>query len=163
MAALADWLVRQAPGALARPLGLRHRRALHAIQRCRTPALGGRVYACTHCASQDFAYHSCHHRACPRCGGRRTTDWTQRQTERLLPVPYFLVTFTVPEALRSFFAREPTRLIELLFNQSARALQEVASQPRHLGAELGMVGILRRQRRTRGQIPGPLCRAHCDQ
>jgi hypothetical protein len=141
---LADWLGRHAPAWLdgSHPLTPAQRRALLAITRCRTPALGGHVYRCTDCAETDFAYHSCHHRACPRCGGANTTAWTQQQTERLLPVPYFLVTFTVPEELRFAFLARPDLLYDLLFAQAAKALQVVAAIPRHLGAELGFVGVL---------------------
>ncbi len=118
------------------------RRALTAIARCRTPALGGHVYRCTDCAGADFAYHSCGHRACPRCGGAGTAAWTQKQTERLLPVPYFLVTFTVPAELRAVFSANPALLHDVLFAESAATLQQVAAEPRLLGAELGFVGVL---------------------
>lgn len=144
MSVLADWLVRQTPAWLdgSRPLTPAQRRALLAILRCRTPELGGHLYRCTACEKTDFAYHSCHHRACPRCGGERTAAWTARQTARLLPVPYFLVTFTVPEKMRPVFAARPEVLHDLFFMQAARALQTVAARTRHLGAELGMVGLL---------------------
>jgi len=143
MSGLADWLGAQAPEYLrTHRVGAAGRRALTAIQTCRTPALGGRVYRCGQCAKADFAYHSCHHRSCPRCGGHRTAVWTERQIERLLPVPYFMVTFTVPAALRPVFAAEPRIMIDLLFAESARALQAVAAMPRHLGAELGLMGVL---------------------
>jgi len=144
MSVLADWLARQAPAWLDgnRPLTPAQRRALLAITRCRTPALGGHLYRCTDCAEVDFAYHSCHHRACPRCGGARTAEWTAKQTDRLLPVPYFMVTFTVPEQLRPLFATRPDLLHDLFFAQAAAALQSVADRPRLLGAVLGMVAIL---------------------
>lgn len=144
MSALADWLVRQAPAWLAgdRPVTPAQRRALTALLRCRTPELGGHVYRCTSCRETDFAYHSCHHRACPRCGGGRIRQWTAQQEERLLPVPYFLVTFTVPDGMRPVFAARPEVLYDLLFDCAAAALQQVAAQPRHLGAELGFVGVL---------------------
>lgn len=57
-------------------------------------------------------------------------------------MPYFLVTFTVPEQLRPLFALRPELLQDLLFAQAAAALQSVADRPRLLGAVLGMVGIL---------------------
>jgi len=147
MSVLADWLARQAPAWLdpanaGPPLTPAQRRALLAIVRCRTPALGGQVYVCTSCLETHYAYHSCHHRACPRCGGARTAEWTKRQTERLLPVPYFLITFTVPEALRPLCAARPELLYDLLFTHSALALQSVAARPQHLGGELGMIGVL---------------------
>ena len=143
MSVLADWLVRQAPAALARgDLTPPQRRALHAIQRCRTPALGGHRYRCAQCGGEHHGFHSCHHRACPRCGGAKTAAWTARQEERLLPVPYFLVTCTVPAELRPAFAARPELLHDLFFAQAAAALHQVAAQPRHLGAELGMLGVL---------------------
>ncbi len=143
MSVLADWLVRQAAAWLdSSVLTPAQRRALLAIERCRTPALGGHIYRCTSCEETDFAYHSCHHRACPRCGGAGTSEWTAKQERRLLPVPYFLVTFTVPEAMRPMFAARPDVLYDLLFDCAAAALQSVAAQPRLLGAELGFVGVL---------------------
>jgi len=144
VSALADWLGRQAPAWLdgSYPLTPAQRRALLAITRCRTPALGGHVYRCADCTRTDFAYHSCNHRACPRCGGAATAAWTAKQTQRLLPVPYFLVTFTVPEELRFAFKAKPKLMHDLLFTHAARALQTIADDSRHLGAELGMVGVL---------------------
>jgi hypothetical protein len=136
---LAEWLARQPEPERCAPAA---RRALAAIRRCRTPALGGHVYRCTDCAGADYAYHSCHHRACPRCGGARTAAWTARQEARLLPVPYFLVTFTVPQELRPAFALHPERMHAALFRESAASLQQVAAERRLLGAELGFVGVL---------------------
>lgn len=136
MSALAEWLVRHAPAWLdSSVLTPAQRRALTAIVRCRTPDLGGHVYRCTSCAETDFAYHSCHHRACPRCGGAGTAEWTAKQEARLLPVPYFLVTFTVPEAMRPVFAARPEVMYDLLFDCAAAALQSVAAQPRLMGAD----------------------------
>jgi hypothetical protein len=145
MSVLADWLVRQAPAWLAGchgPLPPAHRRALTAILRCRTPALGGRVYRCTDCEGHDYAYHSCHHRACPRCGGGGAAAWAQKQEEKLLPVPYFFWTFTVPDTLRMAFAARPDVLQDLLFTQAFAALQEVAWRPHVLGADLAAVAVL---------------------
>jgi len=119
-----------------------HRRALRAIERCRTPANGGHLYRCTACAQPHFGWHSCHHRNCPRCGGAQAQAWRERHQRDLLPVPYFLVTFTVPEELRTLFAREPQLCYTLLFAESAGTLQEIAAQPEYLGAELGMIGVL---------------------
>jgi len=136
---LADWLVRQPVPEHCAPAP---RRALAAIRRCRTPELGGHVYRCADCTGTDYAYHSCHHRACPRCGGRRTATWTAQQETRLLPVPYFLVTFTVPEQLRPVFAAQPAAMHAALFRESAATLQQVASERRLLGGELGFVGVL---------------------
>ncbi len=117
------------------------RAAVRAILRCRTPALGGQRYRCA-CGREHFAYHSCNHRACPRCGQDDAAEWLAQQRTRLVPVPYFLVTLTVPEELR-----EPIRAAQkpwygALLKASAGALQDLAADPKHLGAELGITAML---------------------
>lgn len=145
MSVLADWLARRAPAWLAGrhgPLPPAHRRALLAITRCRTPALGGRVYRCDDCSGHDYAYHSCHHRACPRCGGSGAAEWAESVRDRLPPAPCFFWTFTLPDTLRAAFAAEPARLHDALFAQAFGALQTVADKKRHLGGALGAVAVL---------------------
>jgi hypothetical protein len=119
-----------------------HRAAVEAILTCRTAALGGQLYACEPCGQQRYVYHSCQHRACPKCGHAEASEWIGRQKTRLLPVPYFLVTFTVPEQLRSLIRSHQKDLFDLLFRESAAAMQDVAANPKHLGAQLGMLGVL---------------------
>jgi hypothetical protein len=145
MSRLADWLVRHAPGYRQRHgarLTPERSRALDAIERCRTPAQGGLVYRCAECGGTHFGYFSCHHRVCPRCGGSETAAWTARQEERLLPVPYFLVTFTLPEPVQVLALTNAELLYDLLFRESAATLQQVGANARVLGAELGFVGVL---------------------
>lgn len=145
MLELADIVRRHAPAYLGR-FGARvphaHRAALRAIARCRTPENGGQLYRCTQCAAEHFGFHSCHHRACPKCGQPEAQKWLDCQRERLLPVPYFLVTFTVPEALRAPFRSHQQLCYKLFFAASAGALADVAAQPRLLGAKLGFSGVL---------------------
>ena len=117
------------------------RAAVRAMLRCRTPALGGQVYRCA-CGGTHYAYHSCNHRACPKCGWDDNTDWLQRQQARLLPLPYFLVTFTVPAELREVIRSAMKVWYGALLQASAGALQDLAAQPKHLGAELGLTAVL---------------------
>lgn len=119
-----------------------HRQAVRAILRCRTPALGGQRFRCDQCGGEHFAYHSCNHRACPKCGHAEAEHWVAKQKQRLLPVPYFLVTFTVPQELREVIRAHQKELYERLFAESAATLQEVAAHAKHLGAQLGFTGIL---------------------
>jgi hypothetical protein len=100
------------------------------------------VYRCADCSGHDYAYHSCHHRACPRCGGQGAAAWTEAMQEKLLPVPYYFWTFTVPDTLRTAFAAEPARLADLLFAHAFGALQAVADRKDLLGAQLGAVAVL---------------------
>lgn len=127
----------------------RQRQVLKKILSCRTPALGGQLFACPDCPGFDYRYHSCNDRHCPQCGQRDTDAWLAQQRARLLlPVPYFLVTFTVPEALRHFIRSHPAIALDLLFAASAQALQDLAANPRRLGAQLGMLGVLHTWSRT---------------
>ena len=119
-----------------------HRRALDAILRCHTPAQGGSLYACDHCGTRRFAWHRCGHRACNQCGHAQSQQWLSEQTSRLLPVSYFLVTFTIPEPLRAIFRTCQRLCYDLLFGESAGTLQDIARQPRYLGGDLGMLGVL---------------------
>jgi len=118
-----------------------HRHAVRCILRCRTPALGGQVYRCD-CGRVDYSYHSCNHRACPRCGQADATEWLARQRRKLLPVPYYLVTFTVPAQLRRLIRSHQQILYRALLQESARALQDVARTHKNLGAEIGLLAVL---------------------
>jgi hypothetical protein len=118
-----------------------HRRAVAAILSCRTPALGGQLFRCQ-CGKEHYAYHSCNHRACPRCGHADATEWLNRQRRKLLPVPYYLVTFTVPEQLRRVIRSNQKTLYPLLLRESAAALRQIARDHKDLGAEIGLMAVL---------------------
>jgi len=142
---LADVVRRHGPAYLRRygeRMPQSHRRALDAILRCHTPAQGGSLYACDHCGTRRFAWHRCGHRACNQCGHAQSQQWLSEQTARLLPVGYFLVTFTIPAPLRAIFRAHQRLCYDLLFAESAGALQEVARQPRYLSGDPGMLGVL---------------------
>jgi hypothetical protein len=116
--------------------------AMHAIEACRTETLGGHVFRCPHCNTTRYSYHSCRNRHCPTCQHDAAQAWLVRQQELLLPVPYFLVTFTVPSGLREVAYRHQALIYDLFFRASAAALQQLAQDPRFLGGQLGMVGVL---------------------
>lgn len=115
--------------------------AVRAILRCRTAALGGQRYRCG-CGREHYAYHSCQHRACPRCGRDDAEAWLAQQRTRLLPVPYFLVTLTVPAELREPIRAARKLWYGALLKEAAGAVQDLAWQPKHLGAELGLTAVL---------------------
>jgi hypothetical protein len=117
-----------------------HYRAARSVLTCRTPALGGQTYRCRSCGRDHFAYHSCNHRNCTQCGARDQQEWAAQQEARLLPVPYFMVTFTVPDALRATCKQHPKELYDLLLKESAAALQDVLQTK--LGGSGGFTSIL---------------------
>ena len=115
----------------------RHRQAMRAIERCRTPALGGHIYTCEACGETQYLYHSCRDRHCPKCQNDKAYLWLDKQHDLLLPVPYFMLTVTLPGELRSL-ARSNQRLVyDLLFRASAGAVQSLAQDARLIGAQLG--------------------------
>jgi hypothetical protein len=119
-------------------------RAIWAITHCRTPALGGRAFACKQCGHLHFAYHSCNHKACPQCGALNAHRWVQRELAKLINAPYFLVTFTLPAQLRScFFGPRDQQAYELFFNAASGALSEKLAADKALGAPInGFVAVL---------------------
>lgn len=77
------------------------RQAMHAMQRCRTPDSGEAYIQCTQCTQAHWTPLSCGHRSCPSCQNHEVTQWLDRQKKKLLPVEYFMVTFTLPSQLRT--------------------------------------------------------------
>jgi hypothetical protein len=57
-------------------------------------------------------------------------------------VPYFLISFTLPPALRDRARSHQRQLYTQLFRASAAALQQLAHDPRFLGGQIGMLGVL---------------------
>lgn len=119
-----------------------HLAAMKAIEHCRTEARGGHLYQCTACGELEYSYHSCKNRHCPKCQNEAATRWLEQQRTLLLPVPYFLVTFTLPEELRPVARSQQHCLYNLLFQTSAAALQALTLDPHYLGGQIGMVGVL---------------------
>lgn len=144
MIPLAEVLRRHWP-AYERKFGARllpsHRRAVRAILSCRTPALGAQLFGCD-CGRRELVYHSCNHRACPQCGHADATQWLERQRRRLLPVPYYLVTFTLPQELRRLFRSHQKILYALFLQQCAGALLDVGRDHKDLGAQVGLLAVL---------------------
>ena len=119
-----------------------HRRALDAIVRCRTPAAGEVVARCSGCAQIQCHPCSCGHRSCPKCQNHEVTQWLERQREKLLPVEYFLVTFTLPGELRPLAWAHQRKAYGALFAAAIATLKAFGLNPKHLGADMGMTAVL---------------------
>lgn len=118
------------------------RRAMAAIEHCRTPVCGEMLSWCPKCGRMERFSHSCGHRHCPKCQNHETSKWLARQREKLLPVWYFLVTFTLPSELRSLAYHHQRTIYDALFKASAESLRELAANPRYLDGTIGMTGVL---------------------
>lgn len=118
------------------------RRAMHELAVCRTAALGGHTEECTACGRQRVAYNSCRNRHCPKCQAGRRADWLRREASYLLPVPYYHLVFTLPQALAPLALQDPRVVYGLLFQAAWAAVRELAADPHYLGAAVGLVAVL---------------------
>jgi hypothetical protein len=118
------------------------RRAIRDLVACRTAVLGGHVEACDRCAVRRVAYNSCRNRHCPKCQGTQAALWLKREAAGVLPVEYFHVVFTVPAEVAAVALVNPRALYGLLFRASWETIRDVAADPKHLGAEVGVLAVL---------------------
>ena len=123
-------------------ISLAQRRVMTAIEVCRTAALGGHVECCENCAHTRVAFNSCRNRHCPKCQWAAAQAWQEAREAELLPVPYFHVVFTLPAPLRGIAYHNKAKVYGLLFKVAAQTLITIAGDPKHLGAEIGILSIL---------------------
>src|SRR5262249_11490943 len=123
-------------------LSLPQRRALTALARCRTAALGGHVDACDHCGARVISYNSCRNRNCPKCQAGRSAAWLAREAHCLWPVESPPVVFPLPPEPAPLPLQNQALLYGLLFDAAAQTVRQVAADPKHLGAQIGVVAVL---------------------
>jgi len=119
-----------------------HRKAIHDITACRTPKMGGTTFLCPDCRSYHYSYHSCGNRNCNKCQNQRAQHWLDQAGLLLLPVEHFMVTFTLPEPLRSVARSRQKLCYGLLMRCAAEALQSLGYDPAWVGGQLAMMGVL---------------------
>jgi len=119
-----------------------HRRAFRDILRCRTPAMGGHVFECDRCGRQQYSYHSCRNRSCPKCHKSDIQAWLQGREKELLPVPYYHVIFTLPHELRAFARRNQQKVYGMLIKSAAHSILKLAADPRYIGGRVGVMAVL---------------------
>lgn len=118
------------------------RNALDAVLGCRSAQYGEMVLNCSSCDWQQTCFHSCGHRSCHRCQNHDTTRWLQRQTHKLLPVEYFMVTFTLPHELRALAWQHQAQIYSILFQCAVSTLKDFGANDKKLGARMGMTAVL---------------------
>jgi len=114
-------------------------RAARALVARRSPALGGHLDRCATCGFEKPAYNSCRNRHCPKCQALE-----QARLDRILPVHYFHLVFTLPSELHSLAYSNPSEIFALLFRSAADALLTLAADPKRLGsaAKPGITAVL---------------------
>ena len=145
MSKLAD-ILREHYGELARAYAHRlqpaHHRALSQILACHTPTCGEIHSQCLDCLRDNVHYCSCGHRFCPSCQHLANRDWLDRQQKKLLPVDYYLITFTVPRQLRPFIWHHQTWAYKALFDGAVATLQSFFERDKRLNGSAGMTAVL---------------------
>lgn len=118
------------------------RKTLESIIKCRTSECGSMIVQCPACKTFEWKNHSCKNRHCPKCQNHDGSHWLNKEQMKLLPVNYFLVTFTVPKCLRKAIWMSQNSSLEILFKTSSQALTQLAKDPRHYGGKIGMTAVM---------------------
>lgn len=113
-------------------------RTLRAIKECRTLALGGHIDGCDSCGHIQVSYNSCRNRHCPKCQGHKRVEWIEARESELLPVPYFHVVFTLPDALNGLAIHKPKIIYDALFKAAWETIVAFTGQ----NNKAGMISIL---------------------
>lgn len=119
-----------------------HRRVLNAIEHCRTAYMGGHIDRCDSCSHERISYNSCRNRHCPKCQGTNRERWIMARQNDLLPSSYFHVVFTLPNELNDYCLRFPKELYTILFSASKETIMQFGNDPKHLGAQMGIISVL---------------------
>lgn len=123
------------------PLG--HRKVLSYITRCGTGELGDAFYKCTSCHKHHWIGRACGNRHCPNCQKQKTSAWLLKQTSKLLPVQQFVVTFTVPNELRSLLRSNQRAGYEAIFKAGNETIRKLLANDKNLGSDkIGFFGVL---------------------
>ena len=117
-------------------------KVLHAVENCRTSALGGHVDTCDECSFTRISYNSCRNRHCPKCQTLNKERWIEARKDDLLNVGYFHVVFTIPDILNLVAYQNQNVVYDILFRAAAETLSELCHDKKHLGAQIGFTEIL---------------------
>lgn len=120
-----------------------HKKVIHAIRNCGTGAYGQHAFSCSGCGEPHYADSSCGNRHCPTCQAGKSDEWLIRQMNRVLPVNYFMITFTVPQELRRLIRSNQKVCYAALFKAASDAMKKLAKDKRFVGCDIaGFTGIL---------------------
>lgn len=126
----------------AHALSAPQRKAAYHIMNCKTGAFGVNISVCEGCGCISVHYNSCRDRCCPMCQEFPKEKWVDARREDVLDAPYFHVVFTVPEELNPVIYSNQKLLYNALYHASSGTLQELASDNKYLGADIGYICIL---------------------
>ena len=118
------------------------REVMAAISTCRTKVLGGHADVCEKCGHVEISYNSCRNRHCPKCQALPAARWIDKRQERIIPVHYFHLVFTLPRELRLIALNNRRPVFDLLFKATSETLLTLGADPKSLGGRLGITAVL---------------------
>ena len=87
--------------------------------------------------------NSCRNRSCPKCQATARAKWLADREAELLPVPYFHVTFTLPQQIGRLALQKPkTDLYHPVSVLLRKLCSTIAADPRHPRRFLGFLAVL---------------------
>ena len=116
--------------------------AMQSMQRCRTPQSGELYVQCKDCDRAHWAPLSCGHRHCPACQNHEVNQWLDRQKQKLLPVDYYMATFTLPAQLRTLAWKKQKMMYTIFFSTVISTLKDFGLNPDKLDADIGLTAVL---------------------
>lgn len=116
--------------------------ALRAMLGCRTAQHGTLSLHCPQCDWRGHWPLSCGHRACTQCHHHSNILWSERQCRKLLPVPYFMLTFTLPREVHPLARSHQCDVYALLFEAAIETLRKFSRNDARLQAELAATAVL---------------------
>lgn len=119
-----------------------HLGALAAIKHCRANVSPAFMLECATCEQRTLVPRSCGHRHCPHCQHHESQQWIERQRQNLLPVPYFLITFTLPAELRPLARAHPRSIYDMIMRCAWQTLSTFSRNDRELRGIPGAVAVL---------------------
>jgi len=94
------------------------------------------------CGAEQPRYRSRGDRHCPQCQSRATEASSERQRANQLRVPYFHVVFPLPHRRNPWVQSHPEVIYRALFHAVWATLNAFGRDPKRLGGQLGMTGVL---------------------
>lgn len=112
------------------------------LSACRTQFLGSHFERCDHCGYLGKSFNSCRNRHCPSCQNKDKLQWMDKRMKELLPVGYYHLVFTIPHELNLLCLKNKKVMYDILFKAASQTILELCRDPKHLGAETGLVTVL---------------------
>jgi hypothetical protein len=112
------------------------------LSACRTDALGSHFERCDQCDYLGKSHNSCRNRHCPACHQKDKLEWLGKRIDELLPVGYYHMVFTIPQELNPLCLANKKLIYGILFKAASQTILELAKDPKHLGADTGLIAVL---------------------